>query len=107
MPGLADSAVTGLSTALVDDGSVLRVWPAQLSEDGFRHALHRYVKLPQNDQTAGAPSRWCIVTGRIAPGGKRLMLGLVAQADRQNSLGLVAVESEQHWYDVLRLDDSS
>lgn len=100
IPELLDAAVPGLGDVVQADAPAVRIWPVQLSADGFRHAFRRHVKTPDADLRR---SRWCLVAGRITVDDNRYMLGLALCAAEPNQLELIGVESEQHWLDVLRL----
>lgn len=96
---LLDHVVPGLAAVADRDRPRVRVWPAQVSRDGFVHAFFRNMRRYEPE---GQPSRWVLVAGRATVGKRTLLLGLGLWADAPNLLGRVALESHQ-WLDVLRL----
>lgn len=100
IPRLLDRTVPGLGRVMENERPASRIWPAQLSADGFRHAFFRHVNLPSG---ANQESKWCLVAGRISVGTARYVLGLALCAAELHNLGTIAVESEHRWLDVVRI----
>jgi hypothetical protein len=96
---LLDHVVPGLGAIMARDKPRVRVWPPQLSHQGFTVAFHRRTRKPDAD---GLPSRWVLVAGRAQIGRLAVLLGLGLWADEPNALGRISLEPHQ-WLDVLRL----
>jgi hypothetical protein len=96
---LLDRVVPGLGEMAARDRPRIRVWPPQLSHQGFLAAFQRHTVKPVAE---GEPSRWVLVSGRALLGRQSLLLGLGLWADEPNALGRITLEPHQ-WLDVLRL----
>jgi hypothetical protein len=96
---LLDRVVPGLGAIVAYDLPRVRVWPAQLSAQGFTIAFHRRVRRPEAE---GQPSRWVLVAGRAQVGRHAVLVGLGLWADEPNNLGRLTLQPHQ-WLDVLRL----
>jgi hypothetical protein len=96
---LLDRVVPGLGSLAAQDQPRVRIWPAQLSQQGFSTAFFRQTKVPEEE---GRPSRWVLVAGRSSANQPAVLLGMALWADEPNTLGRVALEPHQ-WLDVLRL----
>jgi hypothetical protein len=96
---LLDYVVPGLGAILHRDKPRVRVWPPQLSHQGFAIAFHRRTRKPDPE---GQPSRWVLAAGRAQVGRYTVLVGLGLWADEPNALGRVKLEPHQ-WRDVLRL----
>ena len=89
----------GLGAICERDRPRIRVWPQQLSQQGFVAAFHRCT--PRHEPN-GEPSRWVLIAGRALVGRQPVLLGLGLWADEPNTVGRVNLEPHQ-WLDVLRL----
>jgi hypothetical protein len=96
---LLDRLIPGLGAVAANDRPRIRVWPAQMSYQGFAAAFHRCT--PKREPE-GAPSRWVLVAGRAQAGRQPVLLGLGLWADEPNTIGRVNLGPQQ-WLDVLRL----
>ncbi len=96
---LLDRIVPGLGGIAARDRPRIRVWPPQLSQQGFLATFHRCTPRPEPD---GEPSRWLLIAGRALLGRQPVLLGLGLWADEPHTLGRVHLEPHQ-WLDVLRL----
>ncbi len=96
---LLDRLVPGLTEVALNDQPLLRVWPPQLSHQGFINAFHRCTIKPERDEQL---SRWVLLAGRAAIAKQPLFFGLGLWAEQPNTLGRINVEPQQ-WLDVLRL----
>jgi hypothetical protein len=90
----------GVREVLAVDKPRVRVWPAQLSQQGFALAFHRHLLKP--DAQANA-SPWISVAGKASLEGETLMLGLVFWSQEKTTFGQLTLEPHQ-WRDVIRLD---
>jgi hypothetical protein len=96
---LLDRVVPGLGAAAQADRPRVRVWPAQVSHQGFAAAFHRHTPKAAG---RGEPSRWVMLAGRAQVGRQALMIGLGLWADEPITIDRVNVQPHQ-WLDVLRL----
>ncbi len=96
---LLDHVVPGLGAIAYEDRPRIRVWPAQLSQQGFTIAFQRRTHRPEPE---GQPSRWVLVSGRAQVGRHVVLLGLGLWADEPNNLGRLTLQPHQ-WLDVIRL----
>jgi hypothetical protein len=96
---LLDRVVPGLGAAAQTDKPQIRVWPAQVSHQGFAAAFHRHT--PRAAER-GDPSRWVLLAGIAQLGRQQMMVGLGLWADEPISMSRVNLKPNQ-WLDVLRL----
>jgi hypothetical protein len=96
---LLDRVIPGLGGVARNDRPRIRVWPAQLSHQGFNAAFHRCTPKREGE---GQPSRWVLVAGRAVVGRQPVMLGLGLWAEEPSTVGRLSLEPHQ-WLDVLRL----
>jgi hypothetical protein len=96
---ILDRVVPGLADALKRDLPQTRIWPGQLSYDGFANTFHRSTEIPEGEK---APSRWALLAGRADMGGWQAMVGLGLQAVKPNSVGRRTLKAHE-WATVLRV----
>ena len=90
----------GLGKIYAADRPRVRVWPVQLSYDGFTKHLHRNTITPERP---GELSPWIVVAGRAKFGGKQqIMLGMALQAAKPTTVGRLTLESHE-WATRLRV----
>jgi hypothetical protein len=97
---LVDNIVPGLAQFIEVHKPLVRLWPAQLSTQGFSHTLFANVRLP-GDHGKGTP--WSVIAGRFEAGGQSILAGLVLCADKPNSLSQFVIERPGQWLDLLRV----
>jgi hypothetical protein len=98
--GLLERLVPGLGAVAAHDRPLVRVWPAQLSQQGFVNAFHRCTVKRERE---GEPSRWVLLAGRTVLLRQPILLGLGLWADEPNTFGRINLGPHQ-WLDVLRLE---
>jgi hypothetical protein len=91
--------VKGLGALAQQDHPRVRIWPRQLSNQGFAVSFHRLIRKPEPDSR---PSRWVLVAGQAQAGQRKVLVGLALQTDEKTSLGKLTVEPER-WNEVLRI----
>lgn len=96
---LLDQVVPDASKVWEDDRPRVRVWPPQLSKDGFAVAFFRHVRRPEPE---GEPSNWILVAGRAQLGRQAVLVGLALWSETPTTLGRLTLEPHQ-WLDVLRI----
>ena len=100
LTALADQIVPGFGAVVAAHGPVVRIWPAQLSSQGFANSFFAQARLPGNE---GKSTPWCAVAGRFETDGQKFLAGLVLRAQAANNLSHVVVERESQWMDLLRV----
>lgn len=91
-----DQVVRGLGEVIKQDKPRLRVWPPQLSRQGFAPTFHREVKRPG---VKGQPSNWVLVAGVAQAQGQQVLLGLALYLDeptQHEGLNLDPKDWKQH-----------
>src|SRR5262249_45355839 len=76
--------VPGLGDVIERDRPRTRVWPHQLSYEGFANTFHRNTPVPEGEDN---PSPWVLLAGRADVGGRQVLVGLGLQAARPNRIG--------------------
>ena len=99
---LLNRVLPGLGAITAVDWPRIRVWPPQLSQQGFATAFFRHTV---TDAKEGQPSPWILVAGRSQLNQPAVLLGLAISADEPNNLGRLSLEPHQ-WLDVLRIRES-
>ncbi|CAN5337615.1 hypothetical protein BH10PLA2_BH10PLA2_14930 [soil metagenome] len=90
----------GVRDVLTVDKPRVRMWPPQLSQQGFALSFHRHLIWPDAQAKA---SPWTSIAGKIQLEGEALMLGLVLWSPEKTTFGQLTLEPHQ-WRDVIRLD---
>ena len=98
LPELLDQVLWGLGALYREDSPGVRLWPPQLSSQGFAAAFHRRLRKREPE---GQPSRWVLVAGPTPPRPRPILLGLALWADDVNPIGRLTLEPGQ-WSSVLR-----
>lgn len=96
-----DKVQKGLGALCKQDKPRVRVWPAQMSNQGFAPTFHRLVEKPEAD---GKPSRWVLMAGPTPSKPRPILLGLVLWADEPNTMGRLTLKPEQ-WAEALRFQE--
>jgi hypothetical protein len=96
---ILELVIKGLGGIAGQDHPRVRIWPPQLSTEGFAVSFHRLTKKPEPDTR---PSRWVLVAGQARAGQKKVLVGLALQTDEKTSLGKLTVEPDR-WNEVLRI----
>ncbi len=96
---LLDQAAPGLGAMVRADRPRVRVWPAQMSKEGFAAAFRRHTLLPDDR----VPSRWVLLTGRALIARRPVALGLVFLANQDNTLGRITLDQPHEWMTVVRV----
>ena len=96
---LLDEVLRGLGAIARQDRPRIRVWPAQLSHQGFAPTFFR---LTQRPEPAGKRSRWVLAAGPARAGGQPLLLGLALCAEDMTDLGNVSLQASE-WGEAFRV----
>lgn len=92
-----DKVQKGLGAMCKQDKPRVRVWPAQLSNQGFAPTFHRLVETPEAE---GQPSRWVLMAGPTSSKPRPILLGLALLADEPNARGRLTLKADQ-WAEAL------
>jgi hypothetical protein len=96
---LLDQVLWGLGDIARQDRPQVRLWPPQLSVQGFAASFHRATPKPEPD---GQLSRWILVAGQTPPRPRPVLLGLALWADAATLIGRLTLEPRQ-WVEALRI----
>jgi hypothetical protein len=94
-----EKILPGLGQICKYDKPRVRVWPMQLSYEGFAKHFQRHTLVPQTDDGL---SPWIVVAGRAKPGKNQVMLGLALQAIKPTTVGRLTLEAHE-WETKLRV----
>jgi hypothetical protein len=97
--GMLEEILPGLGEIYRSDKPSIKVWPRQLSYEGFTKHFHRNMLTPEPE---GEQSRWVLLGGRAKLGQQQIMLGLALQAVKPTTLGRRTVEAHE-WATILRV----
>jgi hypothetical protein len=89
----------GLGDFVAKDKPRVKIWPPQLSIDGFRNTFHRLTRKPEPE---GKPTRWVLLAGQARVGKQFILLGMALLTDQTNSLGPIMMEPD-HWTERLKI----
>ena len=103
LAAVVDQIVPGLGGLLTAHRTAVKIWPPQLSSQGFANKFFANVSLP-GDHGKGSP--WCSLAGRFETAGRGFLAGLALCASAPNSMGQTVVEHDAQWFDMLRISDS-
>ena len=96
---LLERILPGLGEFRKGDKARVKVWPRQLSYEGFTKHFQRNMITPEGE---GEPSRWVLLGGRAKLGKQQIMLGLALQAIKPTTIGRRTLEAHE-WPTVLRV----
>ena len=96
---MLDRILPGLGAIYHGDKPRVKVWPRQLSYEGFAKHFHRNMLVPEPE---GELSRWVLVAGRAKLGKQQIMLGLGLQAVKPTTVGKRTVDAHE-WVTILRV----
>ena len=94
-----DRILAGLGDIAVHDRPRVKIWPMQLSYEGFANTFHNNTTLPEGEDE---PSRWVMVAGRAMIGKQQILLGLGLQAIKPTTVGRKTLKAHE-WESVLRV----
>ncbi|MEX2121259.1 MAG: hypothetical protein WD847_16825 [Pirellulales bacterium] len=100
LAALLDAFMPGLARVLHAHHSRIKLWPPQLSTQGFANALFAQQRLLG---TPGKDSPWCAVAGRFEAEGRALLVGMLLCAAAPNNLGHFTFERQAQWLDAVRV----
>jgi hypothetical protein len=96
---LLDRVVPGLGAMAAQEQARIRVWPSQVSQQGFTLAFHRRTQRPEPE---GELSNWVLLAGRAQSGRQAILLGLALWTEEPTGIGRLTIDTYQ-WLDVLRI----
>jgi hypothetical protein len=94
-----DQILPGLGGIYQYDKPRVKVWPTQVSYQGFANHFHRNT---ETGAAEGEDTRWAMIAGRVKVGTTQFMLGLALQSIKPNTVGRRTVDSHE-WASVLRV----
>jgi hypothetical protein len=94
-----DKILPGLGDVCRQDKPRVRIWPMQLSYEGFTKHFHRNTLVPE---PKGELSPWVVIAGRAKLGKMQIMVGFALQAIKPTTLGRLTVEAHE-WDSRLRI----
>jgi len=100
LPLVMEAILPGLMKVLTAHQPQFIRWPAQLSTQGFAHAMFNNVPLP-GEHGRGTP--WCSLAGKVELEVGHFLVGMVCSAATPNSLGEVIVKHAAGWPEVIRV----
>ncbi|MGH7168842.1 MAG: hypothetical protein ACRELG_01000 [Gemmataceae bacterium] len=89
---LLDQVLRGLGDIARQDRPRIRLWPPQLSSQGFAPTFFRLSRRPEQ---AGKPSPWMLAAGPVRAGGQQFLLGLALCADGPTDLGNLSLQANE------------
>jgi len=97
---LLDRLVRGLGELVKQDKPRVRVWPPQLSNQGFPPMFHRLTRRPE---PPGRPSYHVLLAGTARVEGQQFLLGLAVRTDRPTRMEHLTLEPLQ-WAETLAVE---
>jgi hypothetical protein len=96
---LLDHVRPGLGGIAAQDQPCIRIWPAQLSYEGFANTFHSNTVVPEGEKK---PTPWVLLAGRAIVGNNQVMLGLGLLALAPTTVGRRTLKAHE-WDTVLRV----
>ena len=87
---------------LTPHGTRIKLWPPQLSVQGFTQAFFAHLPLP-GDRGKGTP--WCSLAGKFEATGQPWLLGMAVSAAAPNGLSQIVVQQAGDWPRLLEVRD--
>lgn len=97
--GLLQAMLHGLGEVADLDKPRVRVWPGQISQDGFAPKFFENIDRPEPH---GKPSRWILAAGPAKAGARTILVGLALQAAEPTTRGNVRIDVDD-WDHRLRI----
>ena len=100
--GLADfleKIVPGLGEIYKYDKPRVKIWPTQVSYQGFGNHFHKNMETGAEE---GEQTRWVLVAGRVKVGKRQFMLGMALQTIKPNTVGRRTIDAHE-WASILRV----
>ena len=94
---ILERVLPGFGAIAKHDKPRVRVWPKQLSYEGFANLFHRNTPTPEGENN---PSAWVMIAGRTPLPG--IMVGVAVQALRETTIGRKTLKAHD-WPSVLRV----
>ncbi|QVL30541.1 hypothetical protein KIH39_16990 [Telmatocola sphagniphila] len=89
VPNLMGDLLRGLQSVVKSDKPRIKVWPTQLSIDGFAPTFHRLVASPDADK---AKSKWIRIAGPVKIGGINYLVGMALWSAEATKIGKVIMQ---------------
>jgi hypothetical protein len=99
VPAILEKVIPGLGEIYKYDKPRIKIWPTQVSYQGFANHFHKNMKTGGEE---GEQTRWVLVAGRIKVGKKQYMLGVALQSIKPNTIGRQIVDSHE-WATILKV----
>ncbi|MBX9678167.1 MAG: hypothetical protein K2X38_05335 [Gemmataceae bacterium] len=96
---LLEEVLPGLGDIYLADKPRVRVWPPQVSYDGFARHFHRMTIVPEGE---GKQSPWVCLGGRVRVKKSQVMLAMALQALKPTTVGRRTLDSHE-WASTLRV----
>jgi hypothetical protein len=96
---LLDEVLRGLGQIAQQDKPRIRIWPPQLSQQGFAPTFFRKTQCPDR---AGKPSHWLMAAGPARAGGRPMLLGLAMWADDKGPMEQIILTGME-WDEALQI----
>jgi hypothetical protein len=96
---LLDEVLRGLGQIAQQDKPRIKIWPPQLSQQGFAPTFFRKTQCPER---AGKPSHWLLAAGPSRAGGRPVLLGLAMWADDKGPMEQ-KILTETEWDEALQI----
>jgi len=96
---MLETVLPGLGEICKGDRPRIKVWPRQLSYEGFTKHFQQNMITPES---SGDMSRWILLGGRAKLGKQQIMLGMALLAVKPTTVGRRTVEAHE-WPTVLRV----
>ncbi len=97
--GMLDELVPGLGAIIRQDRPRIRVWPPQLSQQGFGPTFGRLTHRPE---PVGKPSPWVLAAGPAKAQGQPILVGLAIKIEQARPPELIQPGTKE-WDRVLRI----
>ena len=96
---LLEGVLRGLGQAAQQDKPRIRVWPPQLSVQGFAPTFFRRTLCPDR---AGQPSHWVLAAGPARAGGRPVLLGLAMWGEDKAPMEQMTL-ADTDWDEALQM----
>lgn len=97
---LLEAVTPGFGEVLAGHQPLLRIWPAQLSSQGFAQLFFSHARLPGD---SGRGTSWTSAAGKVQWKGKSFLVGIVFHAEKPMELGQRVMDHGGLWVEMLRV----
>ncbi len=97
--GIVNEALPNLTEIVQRDQAKARIWPPQLSNQGFAAAVQRHTLFPV---VSSQRKKWLLVVGKVIFDERSFGLAIALWTEKPHTLGPIILDKPHRWMEVLQ-----